>query len=45
MKLVLLDEADARRNSAGYLATAGRNDEAAELEAEAAVLERYLYLS
>jgi uncharacterized protein YqeY len=45
VKLVLLDEVDERRNSAGYLRTAGRNEEAARLEAEAAILERYLYLT
>ncbi|HEX2054730.1 MAG TPA: GatB/YqeY domain-containing protein [Actinomycetota bacterium] len=45
MKLVLLDEIESRRNSAGYLRTAGREDEAAGREAEAAILERYLYLT
>lgn len=45
VKLVVLDEVDERRNSAGYLRTAGRNEEAERLEDEAAILERYLYLS
>ena len=45
IKLILLDEVEERRNSAGYLRTAGRNEEADSREAEAAVLERYLYLT
>jgi uncharacterized protein YqeY len=45
IKLILLDEVQERRNSAGYLRTAGRNEEADSREAEAAVLERYLYLT
>jgi len=44
VKLVVLDEVEARRNSAGYMGTAGRHEEAAALEAEALILERYLYL-
>lgn len=45
VKLVVLDEIEERRNSAGYLGTAGRREEADRLEAEAAILERYLYLT
>lgn len=45
VKLVMLDEIEERRNTAGYLGTAGRHEEAAKLETEAAILERYLYLT
>lgn len=45
VKLVVMDEAEERRNSADYLETAGKLQEAAALRAEIAILERYLYLS
>lgn len=45
IKLILLDEVEKRRNSAGYLRTAGRQEEADARDAEAAVLERFLYLT
>ena len=45
IKLIMLDEIESRRNSAGYFDKAGRDEEAALLENEAAILERYLYLT
>lgn len=45
VKLVVTDEVAQLRNSAEYLATGGRNEDASAREAEAAVLERILYLT
>lgn len=45
VRLVVMDEVDERRNSADYLATAGKNEEAAALQNEVQILERFLYLT
>lgn len=45
IKLVVMDEVEERRNSADYLETAGKQEEAAALRGEIAILERYLYLT
>lgn len=45
IRLVVMDEVESRRNSAAYLGTAGRHREAAALETEVEILERYLYLT
>ena len=45
VRLVLMDEVDERRNSADYLTTAGKHDEAAALFEQVKILERFLYLT
>lgn len=45
VRLVVLDEVDERRNTADYLITAGKHDQAAALQDEVAILERFLYLT
>lgn len=45
IKMIVIDEVDSRRDSVGYFETAGRHEEAENLKSEAAILERYLYLT
>ncbi len=45
VRLVVMDEVDERRNSADYLTTAGKHDEAAALFEQVKILERFLYLT
>lgn len=45
VRLVLMDEVDERRNSADYLTTAGKHDEADALQNQVQILERFLYLT
>lgn len=45
VRLVVMDEVDERRNSADYLTTAGKLDEAAALHNQVQILERFLYLT
>jgi uncharacterized protein YqeY len=45
VRLVVMDEVDERRNSADYLTTAGKHEEAAALQAQVQILERFLYLT
>lgn len=45
VRLVVMDEVDERRNSADYLTTAGKHEEAAALENQVQILERFLYLT
>ena len=45
VRLVVMDEVDERRNSADYLATAGKDEEAEALRTQVAILERFLYLT
>jgi uncharacterized protein len=45
VRLVVMDEVDERRNSADYLQTAGKHEEAEALKSQVAILERFLYLT
>lgn len=45
VRLVVMDEVDERRNSADYLETAGKHEEAEALKSQVAILERFLYLT
>jgi uncharacterized protein YqeY len=45
VRLVVMDEVDERRNSADYLETAGKHEEAEALKNQVAILERFLYLT
>ena len=45
VRLVVMDEVDERRNSADYLVTAGKHEEAAALQNQVQILERFLYLT
>ncbi|CAN5738447.1 hypothetical protein BH23ACT12_BH23ACT12_20510 [soil metagenome] len=45
VRLVVMDEVDERRNSADYLTTAGKHEEAAALQNQVEILERFLYLT
>lgn len=45
VRLVVMDEVDERRNSADYLTTAGKHEEAAALQNQIQILERFLYLT
>lgn len=45
VRLVVMDEVDERRNLADYLTTAGQHDEAAALQNQVQILERFLYLT
>lgn len=45
VRLVVMDEVDERRNSADYLVTAGKHEEAAALQNQIQILERFLYLT
>jgi uncharacterized protein YqeY len=45
VRLVVMDEVDERRNTADYLETAGKRDEAEALKNQVAILERFLYLT
>ncbi|MGQ0680316.1 MAG: GatB/YqeY domain-containing protein [Actinomycetota bacterium] len=45
IKLIVLDEVAKQRNSAEYFEAAGRIDQATQAAEQAAILERYLYLT